>query len=153
MAPRSLKRKARPHRRAFSTLSGYLPARPPNPAGKSLNSAYSWAIWAQAAEPVTVIAPFNLTGPEAVLDAPCYKGAALAVEKLNAAGGVLGRPIQLVPVDTASEASSTTNSVDNALAILMAFGHAGHIVMLNSSGFWLGMCLFERDGPIDLRLA
>ena len=55
--------------------------------------AMIWAIWAQAAEPIVVIAPFNLTGPDAVLDAPCYKGAELAVEKLNAAGGVLGRPI------------------------------------------------------------
>lgn len=39
---------------------------------------------AHAAEPIVVIAPFNMTGPEAVLDAPCYRGAELAEEKLNA---------------------------------------------------------------------
>ena len=50
---------------------------------------------AQAAAPITVLAPFNLTGPQAVLGAPCYRGAELAVEKLNAAGGVLGRRIEL----------------------------------------------------------
>ncbi len=77
--------------------------------------AMIWAIWAQAAEPIVVIAPFNLTGPDAVLDAPCYKGAELAVEKLNAAGGVLGRPIRLIRVNTESDVSSTVNKVDNAL--------------------------------------
>jgi len=77
--------------------------------------AMMWTIWAQAAEPIVVIAPFNLTGPDAVLDAPCYRGAKLAVEKLNAAGGVLGRPIRLIPVDTASDVSSTANKADSAL--------------------------------------
>ena len=72
-------------------------------------------IWAPAAEPITILAPFNLTGPQAVLSAPCYNGAELAVEKLNAAGGVLGRPIELIPIDTASEASRTTNALEGAL--------------------------------------
>jgi len=70
---------------------------------------------AQAAEPVVVIAAFNLTGPEAALDAPCYKGAELAAATLNEAGGVLGRPISLVPVDTASDTGSTTDKVAQAL--------------------------------------
>src|SRR6476659_2122813 len=77
--------------------------------------AMTWTIWAQAAEPITVLAPFNLTGPQAVLGAPCYRGAELAVEKLNAAGGVLGRRIELIPIDTASEVSRTTNELESAL--------------------------------------
>ena len=82
----------------------------------SFVAAVMWTIWAQAAEPITVLAPFNLTGPQAVLGAPCYKGAQLAVEKLNAAGGVLGRPIELIPIDTASEVSRTTNELESALS-------------------------------------
>jgi len=78
-------------------------------------AAMIWTIWAQAAEPITVLAPFNLTGPQAVLGAPCYRGAELAVEKLNAAGGVLGHRIELIPIDTASEVSRTTNELDSAL--------------------------------------
>jgi branched-chain amino acid transport system substrate-binding protein len=74
-----------------------------------------WTIWAQAAEPITVLAPFNLSGPQAALGAPCYRGAELAVEKLNAAGGVLGHRIELIPIDTASEVSRTTNELDSAL--------------------------------------
>ena len=32
-------------------------------AATSLVAAVMWTIWAQAAEPITVLAPFNLTGP------------------------------------------------------------------------------------------
>ena len=84
-------------------------------APTSFLAAIIWTIWAQAAEPIMVLAPFNLTGPQAVLGAPCYKGAELAVEKLNAAGGVLSRPIELIPIDTASQVSRTTNELEGAL--------------------------------------
>jgi len=84
-------------------------------AATSFVATVMCTIWAPAAEPITILAPFNLTGPQAVLSAPCYNGAELAVEKLNAAGGVLGRPIELIPIDTASEASGTTNALEGAL--------------------------------------
>ena len=69
----------------------------------------------RAAEPITVIAAFNLTGPEAVLDLPSYQGAELAVEQRNAAGGVLGRPLRLIAVDTASEPATAAGAVAAAL--------------------------------------
>jgi branched-chain amino acid transport system substrate-binding protein len=69
----------------------------------------------RAASPVTFIAAFNLTGPEAVLDMPSYQGAQLAVEQRNAAGGVLGRPLRLVAIDTASEPDSAAATVAAAL--------------------------------------
>jgi branched-chain amino acid transport system substrate-binding protein len=84
-------------------------------APTSFVAAVMWTFWAQAAEPITVLAPFNLTGPQAVLGAPCFNGAELAVEKLNAAGGVLGRPIELIPIDTASDVSRTSIAVTSAL--------------------------------------
>jgi branched-chain amino acid transport system substrate-binding protein len=84
-------------------------------APTSFVAAVMWTIWAQAAEPITVLAPFNLTGPQAVLGAPCFNGAELAVEKLNAAGGVLGRPLELIPIDTASDVSRTSIAVTSAL--------------------------------------
>jgi branched-chain amino acid transport system substrate-binding protein len=62
-----------------------------------------------------VIAAFNLTGPEAALDLPCYRGAELAAAKLNEAGGVLLRPLKLVPVDTESDPDSTKAKVTQAL--------------------------------------
>jgi hypothetical protein len=42
---------------------------------------------------------FNLTGAQASLDVPSRNGAALAVEQINAAGGVLGRRVELVTAD------------------------------------------------------
>jgi hypothetical protein len=96
-------------------------------APTSFLAAIIWTIWAQAAEPIMVLAPFNLTGPQAVLGAPCYKGAELAVEKLNAAGGVLGRPIELIPIDTASQVSRPTNELEGALEHCRHRSHGFHL--------------------------
>ena len=67
-------------------------------------------------EPIEVIAAFNLTGRSAVLDAPSYDGALLAAETINAGGGVLGRPIVLVPVDTESKPDLVAGKIEAALA-------------------------------------
>ncbi len=68
-----------------------------------------------ANRPLTILAPFNLTGPDAVLDAPCYDGAKLAVEQLNAKGGVLGHPLKLIPIDIASKVNTTADKTAAAL--------------------------------------
>lgn len=70
---------------------------------------------AGAAEPIDVIAAFNLTGPNAVLDLPALNGARLAADQVNQNGGVLGRPINLIPVDTMSDLSSVPGKVAAAL--------------------------------------
>jgi branched-chain amino acid transport system substrate-binding protein len=69
-----------------------------------------------ADQPIKIIAAFNLTGGSAVLDAPSYDGAVLAAEIINRDGGVLGRPLELVPVDTESKADSVAAKVEAALA-------------------------------------
>jgi len=43
---------------------------------------------------------FALTGDESVLDAPAANGAQLAVKEINAKGGVLGQPIDLIVHDS-----------------------------------------------------
>ena len=59
-------------------------------------------VLAQTAQPLRlgVIAP--LTGPSADFGVPMLNGINLAVEEINAAGGYLGRPIQLVVKDDAA---------------------------------------------------
>jgi branched-chain amino acid transport system substrate-binding protein len=53
-----------------------------------------------AAEPAVVIgAMYNLTGGQQDLDIPSSRGAKLAVEEANKAGGVLGRQVKLILVD------------------------------------------------------
>jgi len=50
--------------------------------------------------PIRIGAPFNLTGGMASIDVPAANGARLAAEEINAAGGVLGRPLELLIRDT-----------------------------------------------------
>ncbi len=55
---------------------------------------------AAAADRAIVIgAVYNLTGGQQDLDVPSSRGARLAVDEANKAGGVLGRPVKLVLVD------------------------------------------------------
>src|SRR5690242_11471559 len=55
---------------------------------------------AASGEPINIGGGFALTGDESALDLPAANGAKLAAKEINAAGGVLGRPIELVVHDT-----------------------------------------------------
>jgi branched-chain amino acid transport system substrate-binding protein len=54
----------------------------------------------RAQEPIKVGGGFALTGDESALDLPAANGAKLAVKEINAAGGVLDRPLELVVRDS-----------------------------------------------------
>src|SRR5690348_18336555 len=58
---------------------------------------------ALADDTIKIGAPFNLTGALSSLDAPALNGAKLAAEQINAAGGVLGKKIELVVYDTKTD--------------------------------------------------
>lgn len=60
--------------------------------------------------PIKIGVIYNLTGSQASLDAPSYNGAMLAVKELNAAGGVLGRQIQIVFYDGKSDPTVIGNA-------------------------------------------
>ncbi|HET8995162.1 MAG TPA: ABC transporter substrate-binding protein [Acetobacteraceae bacterium] len=53
-----------------------------------------------AKEPIKIGFPIPLSGPTAVYGVPILKGAELAVADINAAGGVLGRKLELLPRDS-----------------------------------------------------
>jgi branched-chain amino acid transport system substrate-binding protein len=59
---------------------------------------------AAAQEPIRIGAFLSVTGPAAFLGDPELKTLELYVERLNAAGGVLGRKLQLVSYDDAGDA-------------------------------------------------
>jgi branched-chain amino acid transport system substrate-binding protein len=67
-------------------------------------TVFGFAYAAQAAEPIKIGAFLSVTGPAAFLGDPEQKTLELYVEKLNAAGGVLGRKLQLVSYDSAGDA-------------------------------------------------
>jgi len=58
--------------------------------------------------PVVLGALYNLSGSQAVLDAPSSRGVQLAVDETNRKGGVLGRPIRLVQADGESRPATIT---------------------------------------------
>ena len=58
---------------------------------------------APAGEPIKIGAIFAVTGPGAPLGEPEQAAAKMVEEKLNAAGGIKGRPVQLIIEDDASD--------------------------------------------------
>lgn len=60
--------------------------------------------------PIKIGAIYNLTGGMASLDVPSANGAKLAAKEINAAGGVLGRQIDLVLYDGKTDAATIGNA-------------------------------------------
>ena len=60
---------------------------------------------ARAADPIIIGAAIALSGPIAPYDEGPYKAMEVAVEEINAKGGVLGRPLKIVYADTKSDIS------------------------------------------------
>ena len=67
-------------------------------------AALLFASGAAAQEPIRIGAFLSVTGPASFLGDPELKTLELYVERLNAAGGVLGRKLQLVAYDDAGDA-------------------------------------------------
>jgi len=77
-------------------------------------------------EPIRVAALYSLTGGLSSLDGPSLKGAELHVEQINEAGGVLGRPLELVVFDTRTDQQVTATAAQEAVSsdIVAGFGQS-----------------------------
>jgi branched-chain amino acid transport system substrate-binding protein len=64
---------------------------------------------AQANETIKIGNAYNLTGGMSSLDVPASNGAKLAAKEINAAGGVLGRQLELVEYDGKTDPATITN--------------------------------------------
>ena len=77
-----------------------------------------------AVEPIKIGEYASLTGKEASLGQSSHQGTVLAIETINAAGGVLGRPLELITEDTQSKPGESGTAVrklitrDKVVAIL-----------------------------------
>ncbi len=72
----------------------------------------------QTPQPVRIGAIYNLSGGQAALDAPSLDGARLAVDRINAHGGLLGRRVELLERD----GQTSEANVQRAAASLVAAG-------------------------------
>ena len=73
-------------------------------------TAQGTPIAAPTGEPILIGGVYNLTGGLASLDNPARDGSLLAVVELNAAGGVLGRPVELRVEDGKTDLTAVTNA-------------------------------------------
>jgi branched-chain amino acid transport system substrate-binding protein len=63
----------------------------------------------KAEEPVLIGGALALTGINAYVDEPALRGIQLAVDEINASGGILGRPVEFVNLDSKSDPVTSSN--------------------------------------------
>ncbi|HSC83377.1 MAG TPA: ABC transporter substrate-binding protein [Pseudomonas sp.] len=96
------------------------------------------ALWAgitacaQAAEPITLGLNYPRTGPYKEEGLAQMRGALLAIDEINAKGGVLGRPLRLSSKDSASRPEKAVKNVDKLAdeGAAMLFGGASSAVAI-----------------------
>lgn len=99
------------------------------------------ALWAglcaaaSAADPITLGLNYPRTGSYKEEGLAQMRGALLAVDEINAKGGVLGRPLRIVSRDTASRPEKAVNNVDHLIGegAVMLFGGASSAVAIAAS--------------------
>jgi urea transport system substrate-binding protein len=69
----------------------------------------------QAAEPIKIGVPVGLSGANSVVAPSVVQAAELAVEEINAKGGVLGRPLALEVADDGSGAAGAQKAFDSLI--------------------------------------
>ena len=71
-------------------------------------------------EPIHIGAIYNVTGSQAPLDGPSLDGARLAVDRINAAGGLLGRRVELLERDGQTDPALVRYDAQNLAALEVA---------------------------------
>lgn len=114
---------------ALSACSSTGTAATPDPTQSATSAA------ATAAEPLKLGTILPITGTLAYLGPPEISGVGLAVDEINAAGGVLGNPIEVVSVDS-GDSTDMNVSTQGATELIsaganVAIGAASSSVSLN----------------------
>ena len=78
-----------------------------------------------AGEPIRVGSILDETGPLNIYGTPMVDATRLAVDRINANGGVLGRPLELVEVDSKSDQNEYINGAERLASMDLAVVHGG----------------------------
>ena len=76
----------------------------------------AFALAARAAEPIKIGEYASLTGKEAGFGQTSHQGVVLALEEINAAGGVLGRPHELAYEDNQTKPGESATAVKKLIS-------------------------------------
>ena len=100
------------------------------------------ALPSQAADPIKIGALYNLTGGMSSIDAPSLNGAKLMAKMINDAGGLLGRQIEIVGVDTKTDQKAAAIGAKKVLGegIVAGIGYSDPAFVLPSAP------LFQKKG-------
>ncbi len=96
----------------------------------------------QAADSIKIGALYNLTGGMSSIDAPSLNGAKLKAEMINKAGGVLGRKLEIIGVDTKTDQKAAAIGAKKVLGegIVAGIGYSDPSFVLPSAP------LFQKKG-------
>ena len=81
-----------------------------------LIAVVTWRQYSVAVPPIRIGVLHSLTGTMAVSEKPLLDAVRLAVEEINAEGGLLGRPVQVVVADAKSDASVAAAEAERLIA-------------------------------------
>ena len=84
--------------------------------GLALAAGLATAPSAHAEDPIKIAALYNLTGGMSSIDAPAYRGAQLRVKQINENGGLLGRKVELVGIDTQTDQQEAAKGAQKAVS-------------------------------------
>jgi branched-chain amino acid transport system substrate-binding protein len=111
-----------------------------------LVGALGGIISAQSAEPILVGVSGPLTGPNAQYGIAWKKGFDLALDEINGAGGIKGRPLQYVFTDTQNDPKQTVAAAQKYIAdpkIVIATGD------FSSTSSMAASALYQRAGLVQ----
>jgi branched-chain amino acid transport system substrate-binding protein len=105
-----------------------MPTRPLSQVLRSVLGAGLLAATLAAQETIKIGEFASLTGKEAVFGQNAHKGTLLAIEEVNAAGGVLGRQLELITEDNQSKAGESATVVKKLISRDKVVAVLGEIV-------------------------
>lgn len=110
------------------------------PQSKLLLFLLAWAAtcaWGQEPEPIRIGALYPTSGSAAVFGSPALAGHEMAVEEINAAGGVLGRRLETEARDTKLKPASAVAAAKELIT------KEGVVILLGSLSSAVGLALAE----------
>ena len=126
------------------------PAAPTTGAGEAPAAAEEAAAPAEeAGEPIKIGGMYNVTGGMSSIDDPGLNGMQLMAQQINEAGGVLGRPIEIVAIDGKTDQTTVTNAMSEMIDVHNVVAIGG----LNDSTFALAAGPIAQNAGIPFLTA
>jgi branched-chain amino acid transport system substrate-binding protein len=121
-------------------------AEPATTEAPAATTAESEATAASAAsgEPIKIGGMYSVTGGMSSIDEPGLNGMKLAAKQINDAGGVLGRPLEIIAIDGKTDQTAVTNAVSEMINVHNVVAIGG----LNDSTFALAAGPIAQEAKI-----